>query len=248
TARPDHCDILSDEWPEFFNRGELAELQYTSMQSGAQASTLTIGAEVWTTPETVYKACRSATLDEPVARVNRVLRLVDFHIDRHSVDPVGGTPLFDEQTRGASLAFRDSVIERAAQGWGIQIVLSASTTKRLTTVKAIVDDIEGPNVEIFGYPQALPLVLAPVVVANRDVLIVFDHRRWERPGSAVVMRSRDVVAWANRYFDELIADAPYRLRTPAGIEIDEFAYFCAEIEGLPERRPAGASRFAIRDW
>jgi transcriptional regulator with XRE-family HTH domain len=240
TASPEHCDTLSDAWPEYFNRSELAQLQYESLQSGSEASMLTVGAEVHSTPEAVYLACRKALTEEPVAIENQILRLTGFHIDRYGVDPVGGSPHFDEAALAASLAFRAAVEERAKQGWRIQLVLSASSPERAASVRKIVDEIDGPNVEIFGFPLTLPLVMAPVVFANRDVLIVYDHRRWERPGSAIALRSLAVVAWANHYFAELIADAPYRLRSPAGVENDEFARFQKHIELSSSYRAGGS--------
>lgn len=226
TARPDHCEALAALWPEFFDTTQLADLHYKSLQFHSHSGTLTIGAEVLTTAEAVFKYAADALSQDPAEETDRVIRHVAFHIERNGRDPATQDPLFEStNAQQELLRFREAETARAREGWRIEVVISAGRPERLESINNMVHGIDGPNVDMYAYPYSLPLVIAPLVVANRDVILSYDHRRWERPGAAITLRSRRIVDWANHHFAQLIADAPYHLRSPTGVnetELDRY--------------------------
>jgi len=169
---------------------------------------------------------RTAELQrEPKSATDRVLNHVAFHLER-----VGGAPFDDDPTFGPELksklvGFQQLEALRARQGWAVRVVVSAGNISRFQSIEGMVRGIEGPNVEIHAYDNTLPMAIAPLSIARRVVLMVHDHRRWERPGAALLIRSRAATEWADNYFSGLIADAPFRLRSPAGVDEDGLARF-----------------------
>lgn len=218
TARPDHCEMLAHRWPDYFKRDELLDLHYRSLQTGLVHDRRTVGLEILSDTGTVLDASTAELLAEPESANDRVIDHTALHIDRIGRDPIENDSLFGADLAAKLRAFRTAETRRAEQGWTIRAVVSAGKTERLASITAMVTALDGPNVEIFAYPHSLPLVIAPLVIANRTVLMTHDHRRWERPGAALLIRSRAAATWAGHYFSELIADAPFRLRNPSGVD------------------------------
>ncbi len=226
TARPDHCEGLARNWPTFFDLDHLLDLHYRSLQINPVDSRRTAGLETFFDTTALLRATTAEILIDPPVPTDRTIRLTAFHLERVGTDPLTTDRHFAGDPAEQLVALRNSVTERAHQGWDVKVVVSTGTSRRLTSLNNLVQEIDGPEVEIFAYPFRLPLVIAPMVVANRTVVFTYDHRRWELPGSAMIVRSRTAADWANRYFDELISDAPFRLRRPSGIdqsELDRFA-------------------------
>ncbi len=220
-----HCDALVDAFPEFFDKSQISELLYRSIDGIGSRAPLTVGVETLSSTAATYRAVRLALDEEPDSEHDRTYRHAALHLDRLGTDPVETDPLFDSAATAETLAYRESLAARAREGWEIRMVVSTGRLERIPSLLGMATSLDGPNVEVFAYPLELPLVLAPVVVANQFVLFAHDHRRWERPGSALSVRSRSIATWANRYFSDLIADAPFRLRGPSGLQHDEIERF-----------------------
>ncbi len=218
TAQPAHCDGLARRWPEHFDREQFVDLQFRAAQGMATQAELTVGIDVLDDPGAILQATADALRKEPVRAADRVYRHVAFHLDRNGDDPIESDLHYQRTAGPHMLAFRSAMVERAAQGWDVRVVVSAGNPARYESIAALVESVDGPAVEVFAYPMRLPLVVAPVMIANRDVILTHDHRRYERPGAAMMMRSSAVARWAGRYVDALAADAPFRLRDPAGID------------------------------
>lgn len=236
TAGPTHCELLARQWPEYFDGARLADLHYRALELGGVDGPRTVGADVLTSTAEIYGTVTSLLADEPAAAQDRVYRHVAFHIDRQGTDPAEADPLFDEPARASVQAYRTAVSARAAAGWQVQFVLSAGNVSRLASIEQLVASVDGPDVEVFAYPTSLPLTMAPVVVANSTVVLAHDHRRFERPGSALVIRARSVADWATRYIADLVAEAPFRLRSPRGPDRDGLAAFAAALEARRAER------------
>jgi len=222
TAKPEHCEMLATHWPDYFDGARLAELHYRAVQIGPHVGATSVGIEMFDSPAGVYSAATEALRMPQPRLADRVYRHVAFHLDRRGTDPMEADLLFDEGARQATQVHRALMAQRAAEGWQMHVVLSAGNPSRLGSIAAMMETLEGPNVEIFAYPYRLPMVLAPVIIANQVVLLSHDHRRWERPDSAILIRSRTVADWASKFFVDLVADAPIRLRTPSGADQIEF--------------------------
>lgn len=163
---------------------------------------------------------------EPTSARDKVIKYAALHMDRHGRDPLDHDPTFAAELTTKVKEFRSALVRRSQEGWTTNVVVSAHNLDRLESITEMVDSIDGPNVEIFAYPYSLPLVMSTLIISNRSLLVSHDHRRWERPGAGMLIRSRSAAAWADNYFSELVADAPFRLRTPSGInraELDRFA-------------------------
>ncbi len=233
TARPDHCEMLAHQWPGYFNQDELLDLHYRSLQTGLVHDRRTAGLEILSDTAAVLDASTAELLIEPESANDQVINHAALHIDRNGHDPLENDSLFGTGLAAKLRTFREAEIQRAGQGWTIRAVVSAGRIERLGSIAAMVTALDGPNVEIFAYPHSLPLVVAPLVVANRTVLMFHDHRRWERPGAAMLIRSRAAAAWANHYFTELTADAPFRLRSPSGVDEAELDRYRAALDHGP---------------
>jgi hypothetical protein len=124
-------------------------------------------------------------------------------------------PLLEDQIRNSISDFQRAMVKRAREGWEVQTVTSVSTVGRVDRIADMAQRVDGPNVEIRAYATAVPMVPNTLIVANREAIVAVDHPRWERPQSALALRSADVVAWATEYFVQLLRHAPIAIRTPS---------------------------------
>lgn len=218
TASIDHCRSLADRYPDAFEKHRLVELHALTAVADGQgtSSALTVGADVLQSAADVHHAAAAALMADPGPPENRVCRLASLHLDRRGIDSVSEDPLMDEDSVGAVMAFRQAMTIRATEGWKIRNVFVARNLARLEGLEHLVRSLDGPDIEIRVYPMTVPLVLSPLIVANREVFLAFDHRRWERPHSALMLHSQAVVQWATDYFDQLFLDAPHTVRDVHG--------------------------------
>ncbi len=248
TASVDHCRILAVAYPDDFDEAQLLELHAAAalghpdsaadgvLRTAGQA--ITIGASVHWSAEEIHRELTSALLAEPVAPQNRVCCMTAFHLDRRGLDTVTLDPDLDQPTRDRIMGWREALIQRAAEGWKIRVVVSSSNLDRLETIRGMVELVDGANVEIRAYDRSTPMTMTVLVVANRHVLIAYDHRRWERPDAAVLLTSRSVVDWGNHYFDQVFHDAPYQLRSVEGPRWDEFERLRDRAQALRNPGPS----------
>jgi len=218
TANPEHCEQLARRWPSHFDAERLLDLHFRSMHTETSLGPLTAGLEILTEAESVFDACSAEMSREPNSPADRVINHTAFHIEQSGLVPFESDPLFGPELKSKLMKVHELQALRASQGWTIRIVVSAGSVERFAPIEKMAQRIDGPNVEIHAYGDTVPMVIAPLTVANQVVFMVHDHRRWERPGAAMLIRSRAAAAWADNYFSELIADAPFRLRSPAGID------------------------------
>ncbi len=233
TARPDHCEELARNWPSFFDLDHLLDLHYRSLQIDPVNSRRTAGVETFFDTASLLRAATVDILVDPPIATDRVIRLAAFHLEQVGTDALTTDRLFAGEPAERLVALRESITERAQQGWDVKVVISAGNSERLASINGMVRAIDGPEVEIFAYPFRVPLVIAPLIIANRTVIFTYDHRRWELPGSAMIVRSRTAADWASRYFDELISDAPFQLRRPSGIDQSELDRFAQAMDQRP---------------
>lgn len=233
TASPTHCELLAQHWPNCFDHNQLAALQYQTLgTAGSHLSTAVshvATVDILRTPIQTYQAATDCLSIDPAREEDRVYLHAAMHLDRSGDSEIESDPLLDENTSQAVQQFRKVVARRSEEGWRIQIVISAGRTSRLGSIENMIHSIDGPNVDILAYPFRLPLVLAPTVIANEFVQVVHDHRRWERPDSALFVRSRSIAEWTTRFFTDLAADAPFHLRSPAGFDAAEFKRFSESL-------------------
>ena len=235
TASVDHCRALAEAYPEHFDFDHLVELQARSaLRQPAATPTLTVGAAVHETAAEVHRSAAEALLADPGPPANRVCMLAAMHLDRQGVDAVSEDPHMDDDSGQQIMAFRAAMAQRAAEGWKIRNVVVTKNLARLQALEYMVDSLDGPDVEIKVYPMAVPLVLAPLIVANRDVFLAYDHRRWERPDAALGLRSASVVRWASDYFNKLFIDAPYIVRDVHGPVPKQFDALRADLMSRPD--------------
>jgi len=225
TANPEHCEELARRWPAHFDAERLLDLHFLSMHTGSSPGPHTAGLEILTEAGAVFDACSAELEREPASAADRTINHAAFHLERSGLIPFESDPLFGPELKSKLTRFHQLEALRAGQGWAVQLVVSAGSIQRFTSIERMVQSIEGPNVEIHAYDRTVPLVIAPLVIARRVLLMVHDHRRWERPGAALLIRSRAAAAWADNYFSELIADAPFRLRSPAGVDDNGLAKY-----------------------
>ncbi len=230
TASIDHCRALADAYPEHFSSDQLVELHARSALRESDAGPdLTVGAVVHETAADVHRSAAEALLADPGPPANRVCMLTAMHLDRQGIDVIGQDPHVDDESGKQIMAFRNAMTVRAAEGWKIQNVMVTSNLARLESLEYMVEQLDGPNVEIRVYPMSVPLVLAPLIVAKREVFLAYDHRRWERPDAALGLRSAAVVRWATDYFEKLFLDAPYTVRDVHGSVPKQFDALRSEL-------------------
>lgn len=234
TASVDHCRALAETYPRFFSEAPLVEL-HAQAALGLDPATalLTIGATVIDDGAGVHRAAAEALLADPGPPENRICKLTSLHLDRRGTDAVDLDPHMDAEMGQAVMTFREAMAKRAGQGWTIQNVVVTSNPTRLAMVEAMVHGLDGPEVEIRAYPMAVPLVLSPLIIGNRDVFLAYDHQRFERPKAALHLRSAAMVEWASGYFDQLFHHAPFVLRSLHGPEPDGIQALRDAIEQSP---------------
>ena len=241
TASVDHCRSLARRYPDHFDEARLVELHaLTAVAANPLASiplespydalaSLSAGVEVLNSTVEVHLAAAEALLADPGAPSNRVCQMASLHLDVRGTDSVSLDPQMDPETVRAVETFREATVRRAAEGWRIRNVITAGNPTRLAGLQLLVDSVDGADVEIRAYPLSVPLVLSPLIVANREVILAYDHRRWERPHAGLRIRSKPVVDWAIAYFEQLFHDAPHVLRTVHGADPEGFAALRAEV-------------------
>ena len=226
TASVDHCRLLAETYPRFFSAGPLVELHaQAALGLDPTAALLTVGATILDDGAAVHRAAANALRADPGPPENRVCKLTALHLDRRGTDAVELDPHMSPEMGEQVMAFRDAMADRARDGWTIQNVVVTTNPARLAGVEAMVNGLDGPDVEIRAYPMTVPLVLSPLIVGNRDVFLAYDHQRFERPKAALHLRSTAMVAWATGYFDQLFHHAPFTLRSVHGPEPDGFRAF-----------------------
>jgi len=225
TANPEHCEELARRWPDHFDAEHLLDLHFRSMHTASSAANRTAGLEILTESGDVFDVSSAELEREPGSAADRTISHTAFHLERSGLIPFENDPLFGPELKSKLTRFHQLEALRASQGWAVRMVVSAGSIQRFTSIERMVQRIDGPNVEIHAYDRTMPLVVAPLVIARRVVLMVHDHRRWERPGAALLIRSRAAAEWADNYFSELIADAPFRLRSPAAVDSDGLAQY-----------------------
>jgi len=233
TTNPEHCEELARRWPEHFDAEHLLDLHFQSMHAGSSPGPRTAGLEIITEAGAVFDSCSAELRREPNSPADRVINHAAFHLERSGLIPFETDPLFGHELRSKLTGFHEIEALRASQGWTVRLVVSAGSIRRFASIDRMVRNIEGPNVEIHAYDRTVPMVMAPLTIAHRVVFMVHDHRRWERPGAALLIRSRSAAEWADNYFSELIADAPFRLRSPAGIDDAGLAGYEQALAGRP---------------
>lgn len=226
TASVDHCRRLAETYPQFFSEGPLVELHaQAALGVDPMTALLTVGATIYDDGADVHRAAAEALREDPGSPENRVCKLTALHLDRRGTDAVDLDPHMSPEMGQQVIAFRDAMSERARQGWTIQNVVVTNNPVRLAGLEAMIHGLDGPDVEIRGYPMAVPLVLSPLIVGNRDVFLAYDHQRFERPKAALHLRSAALVSWATSYFDQLFDQAPFTLRSVHGPEPDGMRAF-----------------------
>jgi hypothetical protein len=115
--------------------------------------------------------------------------------------------------------------------WRFRQLVNATNVSRLENLLRKVIEKESPRLEVRAFARAdsLPMV-SPLVVANEHAFFGPQDDLYYRAGSALYVRDRTVAVWATRYFDSLWDAAPFRIRTPAGIEPGEIQRLRAELE------------------
>ena len=225
TASVDHCRALARTYPEFFSEAELVELHARAALGNGATDSFAVGVTVHNTAADLHRAAAAALATEPDRADDRICYLTALHIDRRGVDSVIDDPHLDDDSSEQILTFRETMDARALEGWTMRVVVNASTSARVDVLEDVVYTMDGPDVEIRAYPLELPLVMAPMIVANRDVFIAYDHLRYERPHAAIQMRSLSVVNWATNYFDQLFDGAPFTLRNLHGPDESQLKTF-----------------------
>lgn len=229
-ASVDHCRALARLYPHHFNESRLVELHaMAAVTAVPQGLPLMVGAEVLGSAAEVHGAAADALEAEPSTVADRTCHLAGLHLDYRGTDAVGDDPHMDDESVEAVVRFRSAMGRRAAEGWRIRSVQSAGNPSRIDGLRSLVESVEGPDIEIRAYPTSVPLVLSPLVIGNREVFLAYDHRRWERPHSALLLRSVPVVQWANGYFEQLFHDAPIVLRSVHGPRPEGFAELSAAL-------------------
>lgn len=228
------CEQLAERWPQYFDGPSLRELYYRTLSDSGSIDIGAVGVQELASTAEVFAAAADVIDEEPEDPRDRVIRFAAFHRDQRGVDPATDDPHIDDDSRRAIERFRSSMSERATQGWLVQMVVSTGNPVRLRSVCNVVEQLDGPQVEIVAYPHRLPLSISPLVIANRTVMFGRDHRRFERPGSALLIRSRPIAGWATQFIADLIADAEFKLRTPAGLDRRELDRYCQHVIGHAE--------------
>ena len=138
-----------------------------------------------------------------------------------AVDPAAHDPFLDAASRDLFAAFSEALHRRAAEGWRIRSVTTASSPGRLEVVRRRIEILDGPDVVVRGYPvSSMPPVLNLLVVGGVDVFLAADHLRFERPASAVHLRNPAVGAWATQVSADQFDNAPIVLRDHAGPHLE----------------------------
>lgn len=220
-GRPSGAQLhrLAARWPGFFDLEHVAELETRSLRGQEDGGLHTIGVRVLGTSVEVYEAAADALEQDPKTKAARTIRHVALHLDRRDgVDPTHGDELFDADAAVAVERFASALQARAYEGWHVWQVVSAATPGRVDVLEGRVRRLEGADVNTRAYAGMVPPVLNLLLVADRDVFLAIDHPRFERPASALHLRSPSVVGWAIGVFELAYGAAPFDLRNPLGVQ------------------------------
>ncbi len=192
--------------------------------------TETVGLEVHLGVAELYRVTADAILQDPVPLSDRVIRHIGLH-----VDVPGGDALVTDRHYGAELQhenqrFRNALRKRAGDQWDIRTVVTTGDVERLDGMfRHMTDELDGPRVHVRAYASSVPLVVNPILIANRDVILAFDDLRYGKPSHGLLMRGKRVVGWVQEYFDTLFENAPYQLRNKQGLQESEFARLRSDL-------------------
>ncbi len=234
SASVDNCRSLAAIYPRFFSEGPLVELHaQAALGSDPAQALLTVGATIFENGTDVHRAAAAALRADPGSPENATCKLTSLHLDRRGVDAIDLDPHMTPDMSEQVLEFRQAMSERASQGWKIQNVVVTANPVRMAMLEGMIHGLDGPEVEIKAYPMAVPLVLSPLIIGNREVFLAYDHQRFERPKAALHLRSTAIVSWASGYFDQLFNNAPFTLRSNHGPEQDQIDAFRAAVTQSP---------------
>lgn len=229
TASVDNCRSLASNFPTFFDEHRLIELHALSVQAGSENDMpVTVGATFLNSGADVHQRAAAAIRVEPDVPSDRIIKLTALHLDRRGTD-IAADDQMDDETASSIEQFRNAMAQRASDGWRIRNVVVTENAERLYGLRMMIQALEGPDVEIRAYAMRVPLVLSPLIVANREVFVSYDHRRFERPDSAILLQSARAVQWTTEYFDNLFLDAPYILKDTQGANDQAFEQMFEEI-------------------
>lgn len=228
TAKRDSTDaeirVLVTLWPEHFDVDHIAELRAAGVSGSDEASLRTTGLRRLPSTEAVYEAAANALERDPKRKADCVIRHVAMHLDRRDgSDPTITDDLMDPAAVEQIERFVSAMRGRAREGWYISQVVSVATPGRVDLLEQRARALEGANVVSRAYAGFVPPVPNLLLIANRDVFLAVDHPRFERPQSALLLRSTTAVEWATDAFDVTFQNAPFVLRDALGIQPGAFA-------------------------
>ncbi len=224
---------LAEHWPHHFDRDLIDALNGVPGVPFEPASLARLeGAAA------VYTAVAEAIQSDD--HRDREILHVALHLDAGGRgDTIANDPAIDDDEREAMRAFTDALAVRAGENWLYECVFAAATPERGAVVIERARSLPGREVRIRGTVAAPPLVPNLMVVGGRQVFLAVDHPRFEKPSSAVVIRSRTAVEWARTYFAGLARLTPFVLRDERGVDESAIGSFEATLRNR-EAAPAGA--------
>lgn len=221
TISVDGCHALADQFPDYFDRDVLMALHLgaSGVEQAAQPWSL-VATGITESLNDSYEMAL-AVLNKDRAPEHRSLRHAALHRLAPSTQAMAADAHMSEAERNAVVKFQARMVEMARSGWIIRSVVAADSLRRLDEVEVMLSALDGPNVHVRAYSGPLPPSLSMVVVGNDDVILGHDHPRWAKPANSVVFNSRALAGWATNYYDDLFDSAPYRLRSPRGVDEDQ---------------------------
>lgn len=221
TASYKSCQQLAHHFPKHFDWEVLAKLHSRAALSGSIRGDITVGISASTSIGAVHEAAIAALSEEPDDPRQRQILHVMFHLDYDADDPLNLDKFVDDNERQLVTTFRNLFRSRVEQGWQTRTVFATDSPSRLEDALRMSRQIEGPDVLIRAYHARVPLVICPLIIAQRDVILAHDEPRLGRPHSAIRLRSPTAVEWATDYFNSLWDEAPIRIRTSRGIDTEQ---------------------------
>ncbi len=228
TPSVEQCRRLSENFPNHFEHELLLRLHAQHALGDHNGGVYTVGIRAGLETRDVFLDATDALSDVPIALSDREILLSALHLD-HSPGSIA-TERYEDHGIGAAVReFHQSMTVRAGEGWRVRVVTSAGHAARFVGIQNMLDNIEGPDVEIRAYSRSLPLTICPLIIAKRDVSLAFDDSRTAMPAESLMLRSPAAVSWARNYFERLFLDAPFTLRGVRGVNEDEWQRFQDEV-------------------
>ncbi len=229
TPSVEQCRRLSARFPNHFDHELLLRLHAQHALGDHDAGEYTVGIRAALATSDVYLHAADALREDPVAASDREILLSALHLD-HSPGAVTAADEAEEIIGNAVRKFQRGMTKRSREGWRVRVVTSAGHRSRFSGIRSMLDQIEGPDVEIRAYPRSLPLTICPLVIARRDVSLAFDDSRTAMPAESLMLRSPAAVSWARNYFERLFLDAPFTLRGVRGVNKSAWRQFQDDVE------------------